>query len=311
VSDLFPGTHTEAATAEPHDASIEALPGHHVHLGALAIRRVLPVRQRRVIGPWCFFDRFGPLTFTQGKPMDVAPHPHMGLQTVSWLLEGEIIHHDSLGYEGLLRPGELNLMTAGRGITHAEETPERHSGVLNGVQLWVALPGQLRHTDPSFQHLTTLPSMEWPAGRVTIIMGELNGVASSATAFSPIVGADVIVDAGGRLDVPLDTRFEHAVLLMAGDASLEGVEIDRDTLYYIGMGRDETVVATRQGARLLLIGGVPFGERLVMWWNFVARTSDEIDAARRDWIEHRRFDDVKAYRGPRLDAPPLSPQRSG
>src|SRR5215471_20276207 len=138
MSDLLPDPLAQAAFPSPErDAPLQALPSHEVRLGDLAIRRVLPVRERRVIGPWCFFDRFGPLTFTTGKPMDVAPHPHMGLQTVSWLLDGEIVHHDSLGYESLLRPGELNLMTAGRGIAHAEETPARHSNLLNGVQLWV------------------------------------------------------------------------------------------------------------------------------------------------------------------------------
>ena len=312
VSDLLvPDVHAEAASPQPpHAASLERLPAKDVRLGDLKIRRVLPVRQRRVIGPWCFFDRFGPLTFAEGKPMDVAPHPHMGLQTVSWLLEGEIVHHDGLGSEGLLRPGELNVMTAGRGIAHAEETPPRHSGLLNGVQLWVALPGPERDTDPSFQHVTSLPSLEWRGGRVTLIMGELQGLASAAHAFSPMVGADVTVHAGERLQLPLNPGFEHAVLVLAGDGSLEGTDLEPDTLYYIGMDRDEVGLDSRAGARILLIGGVPFGEPLVMWWNFVARTPDEIELARRDWIEHRRFADVKAYRGPRLDAPPFAPHLS-
>jgi redox-sensitive bicupin YhaK (pirin superfamily) len=276
-----------------------------VHLGDLAIRRVLPVRERRVIGPWCFFDRFGPLTFTAGKPMDVAPHPHMGLQTVSWLLDGEIVHHDSLGYESLLRPGQLNLMTAGRGIAHAEETPARHSNLLNGVQLWVALPDASRHVEPSFQHLTWLPSIDQPGGRVTLIVGRMNGLSSEARTYSPLVGADVVINPGRELHVPLEPAFEHAVLCTSGDVALDGEPLMRETLYYLGLGREEVGFASGRGARLLLIGGTPFGERLVMWWNFVARSADEIDEARRDWIDHRRFAEVTAYRGPRLEAPPL------
>jgi redox-sensitive bicupin YhaK (pirin superfamily) len=306
MSDLLPDLHARSASPAPdRDAPLQQLPSHQVRLGDLAIRRVLPVRERRVIGPWCFFDRFGPLTFTSGKPMDVAPHPHLGLQTVSWLLEGEIVHHDSLGYEGLLRPGQLNLMTAGRGIAHAEETPPHHSNLLNGVQLWVALPDVSRNLDPSFQHLPSLPSIDLPGGRVTLIVGTLGGVSSEAKTYSPLVGADVVVDAVRELHVPLQPGFEHAVLVTAGEVALDGEPLARETLYYLGLGRGEIGLASRRGARLLLIGGAPFGERLVMWWNFVARSADEIEQARRDWIEHKRFDDVTAYRGPRVEAPPL------
>src|SRR5882762_10044661 len=130
--------------------AIEAFPSRKAEVGVLSVRRALPVRQRRTIGPWCFFDHFGPIRFTAGKPMDVAPHPHIGLQTVSWLFEGEVLHNDSLGSQGLLHAGELNLMTAGAGIAHAEETPSAPSGTLNGVQLWVALPDPHRHSAPSF-----------------------------------------------------------------------------------------------------------------------------------------------------------------
>ena|SRR5436309_1792871 len=309
MSNLLPDAGVEPPTPAPAlDSSIEKLPVREVTLGQLKIRRVLPVRHRRLIGPWCFFDRYGPLTFAEGKPMDVAPHPHMGLQTVSWLLDGEIIHHDGLGYEGLVRPGELNLMTAGSGLAHAEQTPARHSGVLNGVQLWVALPAAQRAIAPSFQHHSVLPSLEVTGGTITVILGEMEGLRSEALAFSPIVGAEVTVHEGGRLQLPLDPGFEHGVLALAGDASLEGDRLEPDTLYYVGVGRDEVGLASRHGARMLLIGGAPFGESVLMWWNFVAKTAEEIEAARRDWIEHRRFADVTAYRGPRLEAPPLSPR---
>ncbi|HEU4521984.1 MAG TPA: pirin family protein, partial [Thermoanaerobaculia bacterium] len=141
-------------------------PAKRTQLGALEIRRALPLREKRMVGPWCFLDRYGPLTFRAGKPMDVAPHPHTGLQTVSWLLDGEVLHRDSLGFESMIVPGELNLMTSGRGISHSEETPGHASGVLNGVQLWVALPDVVRLTDPAFNHYQGLPVTETRGGSI-------------------------------------------------------------------------------------------------------------------------------------------------
>jgi redox-sensitive bicupin YhaK (pirin superfamily) len=138
------------------------------NLGALAEARALPIRDRRLVGPWCFLDRFGPLAFNEGKPMDVAPHPQIGLQTVSWLLEGEVVHNDSLGYESVLRPGGLNVMTSGAGMAHAEQTPRDNPGRLNGVQLWTALPDQHRHMPPAFSHVPEVPGIERQSGIVRI-----------------------------------------------------------------------------------------------------------------------------------------------
>jgi redox-sensitive bicupin YhaK (pirin superfamily) len=153
------------------NSDIQSLPARHTELGALRILRALPRSQRRMVGPWCFLDRYGPLRFTSEKAMDVAPHPHIGLQTVSWLLEGEIIHRDSLGCEALMHAGQLNLMTAGRGIAHSEETPRANSGTLSGVQLWVALPDAQRDTPPAFHHYSSLPTLEVAVGTVTLIAG--------------------------------------------------------------------------------------------------------------------------------------------
>src|SRR5262249_14688362 len=159
--------------------------------GSLTILRALPRSRRRMVGPWCFLDRYGPVTFSSGAPMLVAPHPHMGLQTVSWLLEGEIVHKDSLGYEALMHAGQLNLMTSGRGIAHSEETPPRNSGKLSGVQLWVALPGEHRDTAPVFDHYSSVPIVELGGASVTLIAGELSGHTSPARAFSKMIGADI------------------------------------------------------------------------------------------------------------------------
>ncbi len=157
-----------------------------------------------MVGPWCFLDRFGPLTFGAGKPMDVAPHPHIGLQTVSWLLDGEIVHDDSLGFEAVLRPGGVNVMTAGAGIAHAEQTPRHNSGRLNGVQLWVALPDQHRHIAASFAHVAEVPSIESPGGIVQVFAGRIDTSASPAPAFSSLVGAELRVHPRRTLALPLD-----------------------------------------------------------------------------------------------------------
>src|SRR5512134_1484615 len=172
MSNLAPTTTAEACVSQPTSTpTFEALPGRLTDLAGLPIRRLLPRSARRLVGPWCFLDSYGPLTFSSGKPMDVAPHPHVGLQTVSWLLQGEVLHKDSLGLEGQAGPAMLNLMTAGRGIAHSEETPARGSGRLMGVQLWVALPEASRDVAPSFEQHPSLPRVEVEGGEATLIMG--------------------------------------------------------------------------------------------------------------------------------------------
>ncbi len=288
------------------ERQLDAYPNREVHLGALSIYRALPIRDRRLVGPWCFLDRFGPLTFNEGKPMDVAPHPHIGLQTVSWLHDGEVAHDDSLGFESVLRPGGVNVMTSGGGIAHAEQTPRDHTGRLNGVQLWTALPDQERHMPAGFVHVREVPALERPAGIARIFAGTLEGATSPAPYYSPLLGADVQVHAGHELALPLDPAFEHAVLVMSGDCALNGQRLEDRMLYYLGTTRTDVSFSTTAGARVLLIGGPPFPERILMWWNFVARTPEEIADARADWEASRRFGEVKAYEGPRLNAPALT-----
>lgn len=283
----------------------ERYEGRDIRLGELAVLRALPARGRRLIGPWCFLDRFGPLSFTQSTPMDVAPHPHMGLQTVTWLLEGEVVHDDSLKQEAVLRPGALNVMTSGGAIAHAEKTPDDNTGKLNGVQLWTALPESRRHGAAAFQHLNAVPTFEAAGGIVQLFSGSLGGMASPAEHYSELVGADLQVHRRETLTVPLQPRHEHAVLLLTGDCTIEGEFLSRTTLYYLGTDRQELAVSSKEGARILLLGGLPFPETILMWWNFVARTPGEIREARDDWEAHRRFGDVPAYKGPRLPAPEL------
>jgi redox-sensitive bicupin YhaK (pirin superfamily) len=293
----------------PSDAAgtptIQVLRGHQTDLGGLVVRRLLPRSARRLVGAWCFLDLYGP-TPAGSPPMDVPPHPHIGLQTVSWVLSGEVHHMDSLGARAVARPGALNLMTAGRGIAHAEVTPPGAPGPLAGIQLWVALPDAHRNRAPSFDAHDDLPAADLPGGRALVFMGDLAGVRSPAKTFSPIVGADVEGRPRQRLAVPVEPALEHALVLLGGEATLEGQAMAPDSLYYLGTGRSEVAVqGGTQAPRLLLLGGEPFGETVLMWWNFVARTADEIRGARDDWQAGRRFGEVRAYEGDRLDAPPF------
>jgi quercetin 2,3-dioxygenase len=305
MSTLEASTTADPCRCEPASgATLEAFDPRPADLGGLPIRRLLPRSRRRLVGPWCFLDAFGPLSFASGKPMDVAPHPHIGLQTVSWLLEGEVLHKDSLGRTGLGEPGVLNLMTAGSGIAHSEETPETSRGRLHGVQLWLALPESHRHTPPGFEQHRTLPVLELPGARATVILGELEGARSPARAFSPAVGAELAGTPGARLPLRLDPHFEHALVLLRGEGELEGRRLSTDTLYYLGTGRRELDISWRgERPSALLLGGAPFRETVLMWWNFVARFDEEIAAARDDWEAGRRFGTVEAYRGERLAAP--------
>ena len=285
---------------------LESYPNRELSLGALTISRALPIRDRRMIGPWCFLDRFGPLTFDKGKPMDVAPHPHIGLQTVTWLLDGEVVHDDSLGYESVLRPNGVNVMTSGAGIAHAEQTPRDNSGRLNGVQLWVALLDAQRQMPPGFMQVKEVPQIESPDALVRVFAGTLQGTTSPAPHYSDLLGADVDLRSRRTCALPLNPVYEHAVLVLSGDCTLEGERLEERVLYYLGTNRSEVSLTSQGGGRVLLVGGPPFPQPILMWWNFVARTADEIAQARDDWESHQRFGNVPAYKGPRLAAPSLT-----
>jgi redox-sensitive bicupin YhaK (pirin superfamily) len=281
---------------------MEIFPARVTDLGGMPVRRLVPARGRRLVGPWCFLDLFGPVDFERDKPMDVAPHPHIGLQTVSWILEGEALHKDSLDSEAIARPGALNLMTAGAGIAHSEETPPAHSCRLHGVQLWLALPEASRHGAPAFDHYNERPQAEGGGFRAVVFLGELAGVSAPGRAFSPLVGAELRLERG-RAAVPLRRDFEHAVVPLDDGAAHAGAPLARDTLHFLAAGAEELVLEAAGAARVLLIGGAPFGETVLMWWNFVGRTAEELAAAREDWQARRRFGEVRRYAGPRLEAP--------
>ncbi|MGA5699168.1 pirin family protein [Peterkaempfera bronchialis] len=294
--------------AVPGSPVHDVLPGRAVLLGeSTEVRRLLPTLGRRMVGAWCFVDHYGPDEIAAEPGMQVPPHPHIGLQTVSWLLDGEILHRDSVGSVQTVRPGELGLMTAGRAIAHSEQSPDPHPALLHGAQLWVALPEPHRRTEPRFEHHAALPVVTAPGLWATVLMGELDGAASPGTAFSPLVGAELLLAAGAAAALPLERDFEYAVLTLSGTPEVDGVRLDPGALLYLGCNRDELRVRGDSDCRLLLLGGEPFEEEIVMWWNFVARTGDEIAQAREDWMSGSHFGEVTGYDGAPLPAPALPP----
>ena len=283
--------------------------GHSVALGgprAMTVTRTLPNRTRRMVGAWCFVDHFGPTDLRDSAGMQVPPHPHTGLQTVSWLVEGEILHRDSVGHRQLITPGRLNLMTAGQGISHSEESPAQRPPTLHGVQLWTALPDRDRRTEPHFESHADLPVHTDSGLTLTVFMGEIAGQVSPAQIYSPLVGAEAALAPGTDVRLALQPGWEYAALGLTGAADVDGVRLAAGALLYLGLGRDEVSVRAEQPTRLLIIGGEPFAERIVMWWNFVGRDHDDIVAARTDWMAaDPRFGTVHGYGGDPLAAPAL------
>jgi redox-sensitive bicupin YhaK (pirin superfamily) len=275
---------------------------------AIRVRRTLPQRERSLIGAWCFADHYGPHDVRDGTGMDVPPHPHTGLQTVSWLFAGEIEHRDSSGVHAMVRPGELNLMTAGAGICHSEVSTSA-TGLLHGVQLWVALPESDRDTGRDFAHFAPTPH-EIDGATLRVFLGELAGARSPVPTFTPLLGAQLDLAPGTELTLDVDAVFEHGVLLDQGSIEVAGTALGVADLAFQAAGRTQLTVANRgeSPARALVLGGPPFPERLVMWWNFVGRSHDDIATYRRLWqAQDERFGAVQGYRGSvsRLPAPPL------
>jgi len=288
------------------------------------VSRTLPQRGLPTVGAWCFLDSFGP----DRVAMSVLPHPHTGLQTVTWPLAGTVHHRDSVGSDVLVRPGELNIMTAGRGVSHSEfavlpaggaDSPGHELPLQRGLQLWVALPDADQHRAPAFEQHRELPVVRGEGFTATVIVGTLAGTTSPATVYSPIVGADISCE--GRISLPLDPGFEHAVLVLDGSLALDGQDVPPGPLGYLGTGRSSLELDAAPGTRFMLLGGEPFEEELLMWWNFVGRSHEEVEQSRLDWEAQAGLSDEDASRarfglvrghGPdagaeagRIPAPPL------
>jgi redox-sensitive bicupin YhaK (pirin superfamily) len=300
-------------------AGVELLAPRQVPLGgprAMDVRRTLPQRQRSLIGAWCFLDHYGPDRIGDSGGMKVPRHPHTGLQTVSWLFTGEIEHQDSAGFHAAVRPGEVNLMTAGRGISHSEfSTPD--TTVLHGAQLWVALPDRARHMAPTFEHYRPEP-VSGSGWTMRVFLGTLAGSASPVATHTPLLGSEILLEAGAELTLDTDPSFEHGLLVDSGSLLLDGHAVPKDHLAYVPAGHGSlTLSAGPEGARVLLIGGEPLGEKIVMWWNFVGRSHDEIVTYRAQWQAEIGADDGAengsadgSDAGPRGAAPAAAPAAS-
>ncbi|WP_432152960.1 pirin family protein [Streptomyces tricolor] len=296
----------ERATGAPR---VEVLTPRDVPLGgprAMTVRRTLPQRTRTLIGAWCFADHYGPDDVSDTGGMDVAPHPHTGLQTVSWLFSGEIEHRDSLGSHAFVRPGELNLMTGGYGISHSEVSTPRTT-VLHGVQLWVALPEEHRATARDFRHYVPEP-VRTDGAEISVFLGSLAGAASPVPTFTPLLGAEIVLRPRVTVTLAVDPAFEHGLLVDRGTVRLADALLAPAELGYVHPGPRTLTLANESDdtARAVLLGGTPFEEEIVMWWNFIGRSHEDIVRAREEWENSsERFGAVEGYPGDRLPAPVL------
>jgi redox-sensitive bicupin YhaK (pirin superfamily) len=293
----------ERATNWVNEAAmgIEVIQGRTADVSGFSVVRVLPTKGRRTIGAWCFVDVMTPPDANDPHPLEVGPHPHIGLSTVTWLFHGEALHADSLGTQQVIRPGQLNLMTSGHGIAHSELSSKE--GV-HGVQMWVALPEATRHSDPAFEHHDDLPTVDLANGQAMVIIGSLGGASSAARADTRLLGAQLDLRPGAE-ELALDTRFEHAVVPIDAPVMVEEDIVEPGWLGIVPGGRASLPLTTKARNRVMLLGGEPLGETIEMWWNFVARSKAELTEAWRSWQEHDsdRFGAVPTQL-PRIDAPP-------
>lgn len=291
---------------------IQQLQPRMVSLGegpsAMTVRRTIPQLERSFVGAWCFADHYGPNLVEATCGMDVAPHPHTSLQTVSWLFDGEIEHRDSGGVHDLVRPGEVNLMTSGYGISHSEvSTPQTE--FLHGVQLWVVLPEHAKDTHRGFQHHRP-ELLDIPGGTAKVMVGSLAGDASPISTETPLLGAEIILRPGADWEFEVDRSFEHGVLVDSGVVEMDGVALNKDVMGVRDAGLNHLRLSnpSDKPARVMLLGGTPFEEGIVMWWNFIGRSHEEIVELRDAWQrDDDRFGGVRGYRGAlrKLEAPPL------
>lgn len=293
----------QAKDRECHDEplhGVEIREGRHTDVGGLPVTRVLPTKSRRTVGSWCFVDLAGPADAEKPDPLEVGPHPHIGLSTVTWLLEGEALHSDSLGTQQVIRPSQLNLMTAGHGIAHAELAAKPP---FRGVQMWLAQPEATRHGPSGFAHHADLPRIALPEGEGLLFAGELDGDVSPAVTDTRVLGLDLAVGRGVTV-LPAEREFEYAVVPLDGRVRVGSEVVEPGWVGLVPAGLDELPLETDVAqSRLLLLGGEPLGEPVQMWWNFVARDTDEITTAWREWRDRTdRFGDVPSKLA-RIEAP--------
>ena len=284
---------------------LQRLPTRLADVGGIPIHRAIPQRALRKVGAWCFLDHAGP---AEPPPpgMQVGPHPHIGLQTFTWMIEGEVLHRDSLGNEQIIRPGQVNLMTAGRGIAHSEESQTVH---VHAAQLWIALPDSHRHIEPRFQHYPDLPRTKIGDFDATVLAGEALGMTAPAQVHTPLMSVDLHASgqaSPAKVQFPLRADFEHAVMSLSGQVRVEGEVLPEQELIYLPAGRESVNIECSPDSRLLIIGGEPMDEAILLWWNFVARTTEEMQEAQAQWEAEAATDAETIDGKPRRFGPPVA-----
>jgi redox-sensitive bicupin YhaK (pirin superfamily) len=292
---FFPGKDPEPGDAFACDAIETLIIPRASDIGGLEVRRALPTAKRRLVGPFIFFDRMGPAVLRPGTALDVRPHPHIGLSTVTYLFDGEIRHRDSLGTQMVIRPGDVNLMTAGRGIVHSERSPEELRGgplSISGLQTWLALPDGREEIDPRFANTAAaeLPEIEDGGARARVVIGRYAGAASPVDAYTDTLYVAVTLEPGATF--PLDADWEErAIYTLQGDIVISGDRFGPDRLLAFRAGDALSVSAGENGAHFMLFGGASLGSRRHIWWNFVSSSRERIEQAKEEW-RSGRFDIV-------------------
>ncbi len=273
--------------------------------GGVSVNRLLPNRSQRMIGAWCFLDHAGPAILQPGHGMRVGPHPHTGLQTFTRMIEGQLLHRDSLGYVQVIRPNQVNLMTAGHGITHSEESlPDEQR--LHAAQLWIALPKTVSNMAPAFDHYPQVPVWQQDGCRYSLLAGRWHGHQAPTRVYSDLLGMELLATEDHRVSLPLRADFEYGILTLEGAVHLGEDSFGPNELAYLGRDWTQLDLALKAGSRALLLGGLPFDGEIVMWWNFVGHSRAEVMQAQHDWESgHARFGQVNDYVGAPLVAPPL------
>lgn len=272
------------------------------------IKRAIPQRELRNVGHWIFLDHAGPTKFSEGENVDIGAHPHIGLQTFTWMLEGEMIHNDSLDSHQIIRPYQINLMTGGKGIVHTELShPDSHA--LHLAQLWIALPKNKENIEPDFKHYPTIPFIDHKDHEIYVLVGEFNNQISPVEMHSPLSAIDIKAKEDTTIVIPLNSAFEYGLLPLEGEVNLENNELNDNALAFISAGTESITITLKKESRILLIGGEPVDRPPLMWWNFVAWEQETIEEALKDWENHSdRFPPV-SYEG--HSAPLVAPELVG
>ncbi|MDX8489992.1 pirin family protein [Mesorhizobium captivum] len=291
---FFPGNDPEAGDVFACDQIELMVIPNAKDIGGFEVRRALPTAKRRLVGPFIFFDRMGPAILRAGHAIDVRPHPHIGLSTVTYLFDGKIRHRDSLGTEMVIAPGDVNLMTAGRGIVHSERTPEELRGApmsISGLQTWLALPDSQEEIAPVFANTSVirLPAIDAEGVSGRVVIGEFSGLRSPVATASETLYADLRLAAGASVKIPADAE-ERAIYTLEGEVSIAGDRFPAERLLVFKPG-EEIVVSSERGAHFMLFGGASLGSKRYIWWNFVSSSKERIEQAKEEW-KTGRFDIV-------------------